>query len=165
MATLLALRAENHKKPSAARQAKVLAGPAKSQTAPPVERDFLGAVSISPDIFSGDAPLSEPSPHPLDLLAMKEELPRLTAEADAAMKHGITTPVTSHEPINWKFTQRDLVATMESLWSMGRIEARNQTDLIRQIVKHFVHQGKPLDENSLRVNLQQHRDQIAGRKK
>jgi hypothetical protein len=77
----------------------------------------------------------------------------------------VTTSASATKPMNWKSTQRDLAATFDSLRSAGKIDARNEADMIRQIVKHFVHNGNPMNENSLRINLQQQRDQLAGRKK
>jgi hypothetical protein len=69
------------------------------------------------------------------------------------------------ERINWKRSKRELADHMASLFQSGVIEARNEADLLRQIVKHFVVQGETLDENSLRTNLADLRNDRLGNKK
>ena len=81
--------------------AKALAKPVKSRSLKPVERDYLGPIVLSPDVFSGKTELSEASVHPLELSAMTEELPRLTAAADQffkAVNAGVSVTATSELP-------------------------------------------------------------------
>jgi len=127
-------------------------------------------------ILSGDEPIAERysgnwDPVDLNQQAVSEgDLEDATDKMDKALRPELFFEESEPEiapaggKIHWKSTQRELVSIMDSLRIAGKIEARNESDMIRQIVKHFTCNGKPLDENSLRVNLQQYRDRIAGRK-
>ncbi|MGA8150445.1 MAG: hypothetical protein WB952_05805 [Terriglobales bacterium] len=103
-----------------------------------------------------------------------EKLAKVTAEMDYRISGIPTTPeqaMAESEPaiapsdgsrIIWAGSQRDLALLMTGLRKKGKIKAKSEQELLRQICQHFSGENAPFDPDSLRTNLIQKRNKIAG---
>ena len=137
-----------------------------------VALDFdRGSIDPMGEEFSAQARERYYTPDPLtpEAARVKEEVRQLqlaAAKAGAAEHARLEAQTKLAVPMVWDGTQRELGRLFVEAYNSGKLRARSNKDVLRQICQHFVDSdGKTFDPETLRVNLAVKQQEDLGRRK